>query len=67
MNGWFFVAANPYFSVADREGRFELADVPPGRHTLEVWHGKLGTQSKEIEVKAGEKATVNFEFAPALS
>jgi plastocyanin len=35
--------------VTDASGRFTLADLPPGRHTLRVWHETLGT--KEIPVK----------------
>ena len=62
MSGWFFVAANPYFNVTDNNGTFQLATVPPGNYTLQVWHEKLGTQSRKIEVKRDETVEVKFEF-----
>ncbi|HEX6767755.1 MAG TPA: carboxypeptidase-like regulatory domain-containing protein, partial [Candidatus Binatia bacterium] len=63
MSGWFFVAAHPYFSVSDENGAFSLSHVPPGSYTVEVWHEKLGTQSKKVDVAADGKVEVNFEFA----
>jgi plastocyanin len=62
MSGWFFVAANPYFSVSDKSGEFRLAEVPSGDYTLEVWHEKLGKQTQKVTVKPGESAEVKFEF-----
>lgn len=35
---WVVVAAHPYYTTSDRQGRFRLDDVPPGRYTLVVWH-----------------------------
>lgn len=63
MSGWFFVAEHPYFSVSDASGAFALPSVPPGGYTVEVWHEKLDTQNKKIEVAADGKVEVNFEFA----
>lgn len=65
MSGWLFVSEHPYFSVTDDSGAFSLKDVPPGSYTVEVWHEKLGTQSKKIDVPAGGKIELNFEFAAA--
>jgi hypothetical protein len=67
MSGWFFVAENPYFSVTDASGDFSLSDLPPGKYVVELWHEKLGTQSKEVEVESGGKAEISFEFARPVS
>lgn len=67
MSGWFFVSDNPYFSVSGKAGSFKLTDVPPGEYTVEIWHEKLGKQSKKIMVKPDETAEVNFEFSSAVS
>lgn len=63
MSGWIFVAGNPYYSVTGEDGVFSLTDVPAGKYKVEVWHEKLGTQTKEVEVKAGETHKLDVEFA----
>jgi plastocyanin len=63
MNGWFFAADNPYFSVTQKDGSFKLTDVPAGSYTVEVWHETLGKASQKVTVKAKEDAKVNFEMA----
>ncbi len=62
MFSWVSVFDNPYFAVTGKDGRFKIADVPPGKYTLVAEHRKLGTLTKEIEVKAGEPTKVDFEF-----
>lgn len=63
MGGWIFVAGNPYYSVTGEDGAFSLTDVPAGSYKVELWHETLGTQSVEVDVKAGETAKVDFKFA----
>lgn len=63
MSGWVVVMANPHYAVTDEKGTFKLANVPPGKHKVEVWHETLGKMSKEVEVKAGAEVKVTFELA----
>ena len=63
MAGWIFVAGNPYYSVTGEDGAFSLTDLPAGKYKVEIWHEKLGKQTKEVEVKAGETAKLDIEFA----
>ena len=35
---WLHVAAHPYATVTDEQGRFQIADVPAGTYPLRVWH-----------------------------
>lgn len=46
MTAWIYVFDHPYFAVTGKDGSFELRDVPPGEHTLAVWHERLGTTSQ---------------------
>lgn len=49
MYAWVFVApSGAPAAVTDAQGRFQLADVPEGRHTLHVWHETLGTDRIDI-------------------
>ncbi|MDE0034447.1 MAG: carboxypeptidase regulatory-like domain-containing protein [Deltaproteobacteria bacterium] len=63
MGGWIFVAGNPYYSVTGEDGAFSLTDLPAGKYQVQIWHEKLGTQTKEVEVKDGETAKLDVEFA----
>ena len=63
MSGWIFVAGNPYYSVTGEDGAFSLTDLPAGKYQVQIWHEKLGTQTKEVEVKDGETAKLDVEFA----
>jgi plastocyanin len=60
MEGFVVVLQNRYFAVTDREGKFEIKDVPPGTYTLGVWHPKLKAQPKSVVVVAGKPAEVDF-------
>lgn len=63
MSAWLFVAGNPYYSITGEDGAFSLTEVPAGKYQVRIWHEKLGTQTREVEVKAGETATLDVEFA----
>ncbi|MBI4592997.1 MAG: PEGA domain-containing protein, partial [Candidatus Rokubacteria bacterium] len=39
-----------------------IGNVPPGKHTVDVWHETLGKQTREVEVKAGQTAKVSIEM-----
>lgn len=62
MGGWIQVVDHPYYAVTDKDGKFTLADVPPGKYTVEAWHEKLGMQTAEVTVSSGGTATANFTF-----
>jgi plastocyanin len=53
MSGYVVVVPTPYFSVADKDGNFQIKDVPPGHYTLVTWseEGKPTTQA--LDVSAG--------------
>jgi hypothetical protein len=46
----------------DASGRFALTGLAPGRATLRAWHPRLPSAAAEVELRAGETATVNFEI-----
>jgi plastocyanin len=60
MEGFVVVLQNRYFAVSDRDGKFEIKDVPPGNYTVGVWHPKLKGQPKPAVVVAGKPAAVDF-------
>jgi len=53
MNGYVVIAPTPYFAVTDKNGNYEIKNIPPGKYTLKTWSedGKVTTQA--VEVGAG--------------
>jgi plastocyanin len=62
MFAWVSVFDHPYFCVSDKDGKFVIKNVPPGKYTIEAAHRKLGAQTQDVEVKDAD-VTVNFTFA----
>lgn len=62
MHGYIAVFKHPYFVVTDKDGNFDLKDLPPGTYTIKAWQEKLGTQSQKITVGASESKTLDFVF-----
>ena len=58
MSGYIVVATTPYFAVTDKDGAFEIKDVPPGTYMLKTWSedGKPTTQSITV---AGASTSVD--------
>ena len=62
MRGYIAVFKHPYFAVTDKNGGFDLKDLPPGTYTITAWQEKLGTQSQKVTIGAGEAKTLDFSF-----
>jgi plastocyanin len=63
MTAYVLVTDNPYFQVTGENGQFDIANIPPGKYTVEAWHEKLGTQTKDITVADGKPVELKIEFA----
>jgi len=59
MSGYVVVVPTPYFASTNKEGEFEIKDVPPGNYTLKTWseEGKPATQSVNV---SGESTSVKI-------
>ncbi len=60
MFAWVSVFDHPFFAVTDKDGAFKIANVPPGKYTIEAIHRKAGLTTQEIEVKDGQPTKVDF-------
>src|SRR6266849_6252595 len=58
MSGY-VVVATPYFAITDKDGNFEIKNVPAGKYTLRTWSedGKPTTQAVDL---SGATATVEL-------
>ena len=59
MSGYVVVVPTPYFAVTDKDGNFEIKNVPVGKYTLKTWSedGKPTTQAVDL---SGASATVEL-------
>ncbi|HSE91497.1 MAG TPA: carboxypeptidase regulatory-like domain-containing protein [Candidatus Binatia bacterium] len=62
MSAYIVVTSSPYFAVTDKEGAFVIEGVPAGTHKIEVWHEKLGKQSKNVTVVSGDILRTDFVY-----
>jgi len=64
MFAWVTVVDHPYFAVTDKDGKFTIKNVPPGKYTITAMHRKASPtgMDKEIEVTAdGAKTDFTLE------
>jgi plastocyanin len=59
MSGYVVVVPTPYFAVTDKDGNFEIKNIPAGKYTLKTWSedGKPITQAVDV---SGATATVEL-------
>ncbi len=64
MRANIFVFDHPWCQLTAADGKFRLADVPPGEYDLEVAHpaGELRSRRK-VMVKAGEVVRIDFRLS----
>jgi plastocyanin len=60
MTATIVVAPNRWNARADRDGRFELPDVPPGKYTIVAWHKAAGFFRQSVVVAPGRDEHVEF-------
>jgi len=59
MSGYIVVVATPYFAVTDKDGNFEIKNIPAGKYTLKTWSEDGKPTTQEVDV-TGATATVEL-------
>ena len=62
MISFVLVLENNVFGETDKEGKFVIPNVPPGRYTINAWKPKTQRMSSDIEVIPGQETVINFEL-----
>lgn len=67
MSARWLILDHPYAAITDAKGKFTIADLPAGKHTLRVWHERVGYVNRELKVKveSGKTADVGTTKVPA--
>lgn len=64
MRAWVHVLATSAFAVTDESGGYTIPGVPPGKHTLKLWHERLGEKEQQVDVPAEGAATADLQLTP---
>ncbi|MBZ5644965.1 MAG: carboxypeptidase regulatory-like domain-containing protein [Acidobacteriia bacterium] len=67
MKAYMAVLPNPYFQVTDKDGKFDLKNLPPGTYTVVAWHELYKTDPQTITIGPKESKSVNFTFKATAS
>ncbi len=62
MEAYVLVTETPYFAVSDKDGNYEIKNVPAGKFTVKIWHEKLKGSSQEVTVPESGNVEMNFEI-----
>jgi len=57
---WIVVAENPYYTLSNAEGFFEIRDIPAGDYMASFWHEALGLETRRVLVREGENLRLDF-------
>jgi hypothetical protein len=63
MYSYVSVLNHPFYAVSGEDGTFKIANLPPGKYTIEASHRKAGKQTMEITVEESGAKDANFTFA----
>ena len=59
MSGYVVVVPTPYFAITDKDGNFEIKNIPAGKYTLKTWSEDGKPTTQPVDVSA---ATTNVEL-----
>ena len=62
MGASIMVLDQPFFTSPNRDGRFDLAAVPPGRDSVIGWHERGGERVIAVDVRPGSTAAVELSL-----
>jgi hypothetical protein len=64
MESWALVADHPYYAVTDKDGRYQLTDIPPGTYRVTVWHPYLRELSAhDVTIAPKEQKVLDMTLA----
>lgn len=63
MNAYGGVMPHPFFAVTGADGAFSLKGVPPGNYELVIWHEKLGSATKAVEIGNSQAVSLSVTLS----
>ncbi len=66
MEGHIVVLQNPFFTLAGKDGAYEIKGVPPGEFSVKAWYPnpkKLKAKTAKVMVTAGQATQLDFSLS----
>ena len=67
MLGYVLVIPSTYFGKVGADGKYVIANVPPGTYKAVAWAPRMQTTTQSVTVSATGVVTANFELRPAAA
>jgi len=60
MNAYWLILDHPYAAISQKDGTFEIHNLPAGTHKFRLWHERVGylERSLAVDVKSGETTEI---------
>jgi hypothetical protein len=63
MEAYIWVFPHDFFAVTQKEGKFRIEGIPPGKYQVKFWHeGPIDEATQEVTVEAGKTADLQAEM-----
>jgi plastocyanin len=62
MRGAILVTENPFHAVVGADNTFRISGLPPGEHTIRIWHPEHEAAERRVTVTAGGPTRVEVEL-----
>ena len=60
MEAYILALKNPYFVVPDKDGKYQIKDLPPGVYNIKMWYKRAVSPAKRITVENGKETVADF-------
>lgn len=67
MRAYWVILDHPYVAVTDKDGKFTIKDLPPGKHKFRVWHERAGYIDRSLTVDIPNAGNVALPVEPVSS
>ncbi len=67
MIAWVVVLPNTAFSVTDKQGRFRIEGVRPGRWTVVAWHPRAASRQQVVDFSPGAVARLELTLDATIA
>jgi plastocyanin len=60
MAAYVIVVDGASYAATRADGSYRIGGIPPGAHSVRVWHERAGEREENVEIRAGESTTLDL-------